>query len=137
MQKLFLAGVLLMLTSGICLAADSTAATASNSSIQQAASQTVDDGNAPMVINPNTGQLYRAPFLHGTFDSVSATQLIIKGRTNHEPITFLLKGPIPVYDKDKKHITFNDLKVDDHLKVHFQKNPDFTMTAVAVYQVNN
>ena len=145
MQKMFLcsralAGVFLMLasTNSICLAADAkTAATSATSPVQVPPRAAEEDGYAPMATNPNTGQPYRAPFLHGTFDSVSSTELIIKGRTHHEPITFLLKGTIPVYDPGRKHIALSDLKSGDHLKVHFQKNPDTTMTALAVYRVEN
>ncbi len=126
-----------MLINSICFA-DSTATTTSTASTQQTSTQTstaVDEGAAPMAINPNTGQPYRSPFLHGTFASVSATELIIKGRTHHEPITFQLKGSIPVYEADRKPISLSNLLVGDHLKVHFQKNPDQTMTALAIYRV--
>ena len=137
MQKIFLAGLFLIFADSLCLAAEATTAANAASSVAQSASQIVDDGSAPMAINPNTGQPYRAPFLHGTFDSVSATEFIIKGRTDHQPITFQLKGIIPVYDIDRSRISLSDLNVDDHLKVHFQKNPDNTLTVLAVYRVKN
>ena len=137
MQKIFLAGAFLIFGNSLCLAVETTTINKAASSVAQSASQIVDDGSAPMAINPNTGQPFRAPFLHGTFDSVSATEFIIKGRTDHQPITFQLKGIIPVYDIDRSHISLSDLNVDDHLKVHFQKNPDNTLTVLAVYRVKN
>ena len=136
MKKMFWISVCLLWTGGLSLAADVQLNATTPEALQEALPQ-VDDGGAPMAINPNTMKPYRSPFLHGTFDSVNATTLIIRGRTNHEEITFLLKKTIPVYDSGRQPISFNDLKVGDHLKVHFQKNSDLTMTALAVYRVAN
>ncbi len=132
MKKIVMAITLLILTNSLCFAESSITPAVQSVSQTNALSKRIMHP-APTIVDPQTGTRYKAPFLQGLFSSIDDKQLVIMELSNKNPVTFVLKDSVPVYNVDGQQISLQQLKNGEKLKVHYQKDGMVALMVQSVY----